>query len=270
MQSLQTTPVHPALRPFIEAIWYFAGDFSHARERILPTGRMQLLVNLHEDELRTYDGAGFTTLNRIRGSAISGAYTRAFGIDTAEQRRIVGVVFAPGGAAPFFAESQDAFQNQHVELERVWGDAGASLRDRLLESASPAVALTTVESVLLERIVRPLEVDKLVEFAVAALDRGAGIAQVAARVGMSSRTFLRQFERRVGVSPRRFARIRRFGRALESVERGQTVEWSRVAAACGYFDQAHMIHDFREFAGMPPTHYQPRAERDPYHAVLDD
>lgn len=269
MQTLQIPPASPVLRPFIEMLWFFAGHFSHGRERILPTGRMQLLVNLHEDELRTYAGAGVAQPIRIRGAAISGAYSRAFGIDTDEQRCIVGVAFAPGGAAPFFREAQDAFRNDHVELDRVWGREGALMRERLLEAPTPLDRLRTLETILLERVVRPLEVDKLVEFAVGALDGGARVAEVASHVGLSSRTFLRRFERQVGLSPKRYARIRRFGRVLEAVESGDEVDWVRVAANCGYSDQAHLIHEFHEFADMRPTGYRPRPYGGSNHALVD-
>lgn len=269
MQILRSAPATPALRPFIEALWSFTGDFAHVHERILPTGRMQLLVNLQEDELRTYDAESFARVSRIRGAAICGAYTHSFGIDTDEQRQIVGVVFAPGGAAPFFRASQEVFRNDHVELDRLWGVDGATLRERVLEAPDPAARLRVVESVLLEQVVRPLEVDKLVDFAVTALDRGARVAQVAERVGLAPRSFLRHFERRVGVSPRRYARIRRFGRVLEAIEAGQAVDWPRLAADCGYSDQAHLIHEFQEFAGMRPTRYRPRTSGESNHVIAD-
>ena len=268
MHSLQHTPTSPALRPFVETIWYFEAELAHARERILPTGTMQLLVNLHEDELRTYEGEGFARVQRIVGAAVSGAYTRPFGIDTIEQRRIVGVSFRPGGAAPFFRAPPRALAGEHVELDRVWGRDGAVIRERLLEAGSPAAMLRTLEACLIERAARSLDVDKRVDFAVSALDRGAQVGDVADRLGMTPRTFLRHFEREVGIGPKRFARVRRFARVLEAVEAGRPVDWSRVALACGYYDQAHLIHDFHEFAGMRPTHYRPRPDGGTYHAIL--
>ena len=270
MQLLQVPPATPALRPFVQALWYFTGDFAHARERILPTGTMQLLVNLHEDELRTYHGEAFADVRRIRGAGICGAYARPFGIDTDEQRHIVGVAFRPGGAAPFFAAPPGALREDHVEVDRLWGRDGAVLRERLLEGPTPEATLRTLEAVLLEQVVRPLEVDKRVEFAVDALDRGAPVGEITARLGMTPRPFIRHFERVVGLTPKRFGRVRRFGRVLESVELGRAVNWSEVAAACGYFDQSHLIHDFREFSGMSPTLYRPRARGDRSHAMLGD
>jgi len=271
VKMLVVPPSSPALAPFVESLWYFrCDDFAHERERILPTGNMQLLVNLYEDELRTYRGEDFSQVRRLRGAAISGAYARPFGIDTREQRHIVGVAFRPGGAAPFFAEPSDALAGDHIELDALWGRDGALLRERMLEAPTPAAALCTLEQVLLARLVRPLEVDKLVEFAIGALDRGAPIGQVTERLGLTPKRFIQHFRGVVGLSPKRFARVRRFGKVLEAVERGQRVNWSGVAAGCGYFDQAHLIRDFREFSGMNPTLYQPREPSSRYHALVGE
>jgi len=269
MQLLRVPPSSPALRPFIEWLWYFTGDMPHARERILPTGSMQLLVNLHEDELRIYGGDDFSRVRRLRGVALSGTYARPFGIDTDEQRRIVGVAFKPGGAAPFFRAPADAVREDHVELDALWGRDGRTLRERLLEAPTPVAALRIVEDVLLAQVARPLEVDELVDFALSALDRGVPVGQVTARLGMTQKRFIRHFQQVVGITPKRFARVRRFSRVLEAIEKGRPVDWSGVAVGCGYYDQAHLIHEFREFSGMNPTLYRPRARGDRNHALVD-
>ena len=266
---LYVAPSAPALRPFIEALWHFTGDLPHARERIVPTGTMQLLINLHEDELRIYEGERFARVERLRGAAISGAYARPFGIDTEEQRCIVGVSFKPGGAAPFFALPSQELRDSHVELGTLWGRDGALLRERLLEAPSPQAALRCVEALLLERAVRPLEIDKLVDFAIGALDRGVPVQRLTAALGMTPNRFIRQFRDAVGLTPKRFARVRRFGRVLDAIEAGLPIAWSALAADCGYFDQAHLIHEFREFSGMNPTGYRPREQGGRYHALVD-
>ena len=92
----------PALAPFVESIWWWDhAEIAPGRERILPSATMGLLVNLHEDEMRTYEGPGFARVERTRGATLSGPFARHFAIDTAEQRAIVGVNFRPGGAYPY-------------------------------------------------------------------------------------------------------------------------------------------------------------------------
>lgn len=265
---LQLAPSSSALRPFVQSFWHFTGDLPHARERILPTGTMQLLVNLDEDAFRLYVGEDFGRVERMRGAVISGAYARPFGIDTDEQRCVVGVAFRPGGAAPFFGPPCDALREDHVELERLWGREGQLLRERLLEAPTPTAALRTLEGVLLRQVAHPLEVDEPVDFALGALTRGAPVGRVTSHLGMTPKRFIRRFQEQVGITPKRYARVRRFGRVLEAWEQGRAVNWSAVAASCGYFDQAHLIHEFQEFSGMNPTHYRPRAAGDRNHALI--
>jgi AraC-like DNA-binding protein len=270
MRFTERRPSAPALAPFIRSLWHFTGELPHARERVLPTGCIQLLVNLDQDELRSYHGPGYGRVDRIAGAGLAGAYAHHFAIDTAEQRAIVGVSFHPGGAHPFFATPADALRELHVELGEVWGRDGAVLRERLLAAGTVDAILRTLEAVMLARVARPLAVDPIVAFAADALESGVPVGAVVDRVGMTASGFIRHFTARVGLTPKRFARVRRFRRVLDAIDAGRSVDWARVAATCGYFDQAHLIRDFRAFAGISPTAYRPRSPGDTSHVVLDE
>jgi AraC-like DNA-binding protein len=259
----------PALRPFVSSIWYYEGDFPHSRERMLPTGTMALLVNLAEDELRTYEGEGYATVERTRGAALCGAYDRHFAIDTAEQRSILGVSFHPGGTLPFFREPASAVRDLHVPLDALWSD-GAGLRARLLDAASDDDRLRLIETLLREHVVRPLEPDEAMAFAVTALERGASVADVRDRLGATPARFIARFADAVGLTPKRFARLRRFQRVLRALDVGAGVDWADVAAAGGFADQAHLVNEFRAFAGITPTQYRPREPGEPNHVPLSD
>ncbi len=260
----------PALAPFVAHFWYYedsAGELTHARERIMPSGAMQLLVNLHEDELRSYHGPELT-LRRSGGAVLGGASSEHFAIDTAEQRAIMGVSFHPGGAYPFFAAEAHDLRETDVELALLWGREGAVLRERLLELPTPAARLRALEAVLLARVVRPLTPDGRIAAAVAALERGVAVATVGERLGLSPRRLIADFSAHVGLTPKRFARVRRFQRLLRAVSTRPPTSWAELAAACGYFDQAHLIHDFRAFSGLHPTAYAARDGAGPNHVVL--
>jgi AraC-like DNA-binding protein len=256
----------PHLAPFIEGFWYFEGsDFAHSHERILPTGRMQLLVNLHEDELRSYHDDG---VRRIHGAGLCGLHARHFGIDTAEQRRIAGVNFTAGGAFPFFRPPASATTEEHVGLDALWARDGELVRERLLERATPAAILEELERIVMERAARELTFDPGIALALDALERGMQVAALHERLGTSAKRFIRRFEDVVGLTPKRYARIRRFRRVIASIELGRRIDWAKVAVLAGYYDQAHLIHDFREFSGMSPTAYRPRAPGDRTHVPL--
>jgi methylphosphotriester-DNA--protein-cysteine methyltransferase len=70
---------------------------------------------------------------------------------------------------------------------------------------------------------------------------------------MSTRQFERRFTREIGLPPKLYARIARFESALESKALSTADTWTNVANRLGYFDQMHMIKDFKEFSGDVPT-----------------
>lgn len=260
--NLVRRPV-PALAPFVAAIGYLRGQFGYARERALATGGTQLLVNLAADQLWWHpvgEPAPLTT----HGAAWQGPDTRPALIDPADQREIIWVSFRPGGGYPFLPAPASEVRDQLVPLDELWGRDGATLRDRLLSAGPPAQRLRAVEAVLLARAAGSLAPDPAVTVAAAALHQGATVAAVGERLGWTRRRLARRFEERVGVTPKRFARVRRFQRLLGAVTAGaagygRAPDWARLAIEHGYHDQAHLIHDFQAFAGLSPTAYQPRS-----------
>jgi len=94
------------------------------------------------------------------------------------------------------------------------------------------------------------------------------VATVADRLGVAGRGLARRFAARVGCPPKRYARVRRFQRAARWAAESLAAQrvrpdWAGIAAHCGYVDQPHLVHDFREFAGVTPSRYRPRAAAAP-------
>jgi AraC-like DNA-binding protein len=267
VQAVYRRP-HPVLAPFVHFSGYFRLDAPPTLERVLPTGELQLLVNLRQDELRTYGHDGGETVAPIGGAALQGAQMCHSVIDTSQQNAVVLVCFKPGGAYPFFAPPPGATAEQLVEVGQLWGRTGGVLRERLLATSNPGDMLRLLEATVLESVVRPLEPDPMVRYAVAALDRGDSVGEVTERLGMSPKRVGRRFTEQVGLTPKRFSRVRRFQRALRSIPHDRPVDWAGIAATCGYFDQSHFIHDFRAFSGISPTGYRPRSPGEPNHVPI--
>jgi AraC-like DNA-binding protein len=59
----------------------------------------------------------------------------------------------------------------------------------------------------------------------------------------------------VGLTPKRFARVRRLQRLLGEIHGNSVVDWAEVAARHGYYDQPHLINDFRALTGVTPGEY---------------
>jgi len=262
MRSYRYTPAAP-LSEFVELLWLYEGYTQpHKKERLLPDGSMELVINLHEDQSRVYDRHNTENFETLGGSLVVGAHSEFFVIDTAEQHTVVGVHFKPGGAFPFFGLPARELHNKLAPLESLWGAQAAGLRERLLEAATPKARFRILEQTLLARAGERLERRPAVAFALrefaalsARLPQPRSIAEVTGRLGLSAKRFLQVFGDEVGLTPKLYCRVRRFQKVVHLIAGGQPVEWAQVAIDCGYFDQAHFIHDFRAFSGINPTTY---------------
>jgi hypothetical protein len=92
-------PVTP-LDCFVERLWHLNDAPAHAHESILPSGTMELVINLHRDEMRIYDPKETKRFARFSGAIVSGTYARPFATDTDQHAAIIGVHFRAGGAFP--------------------------------------------------------------------------------------------------------------------------------------------------------------------------
>jgi AraC-like DNA-binding protein len=245
-----THPPAPPLDAFVENLRALHDAPLHSRERIVPSGTLELVINLAEDEIRVYHA---NAVARYPGVVVSGAYRRGFVVDTCEHASLVGVHFRPGGARPFLGVRADALSDGHVALADLWSPGEANrLREQLCEATSTADRFRLLEDALRTHLL-PTSRRRAVEVALGLFSRGEiSVGEAARRAGFSHRYFIDLFAAEVGMTPKLFLRIQRFQRAFAQIGRlGQ----AQRALACGYFDQSDLIRDFSEFAGITPAEY---------------
>jgi AraC-like DNA-binding protein len=207
---------------------------------------------------------------------IGGAHSEFFVIDTASQASVIGVHFKPGGAFPFFKLPASELHNTHVSLETLWGALANDLREQLLEATTPEIRFRILEQFLLAHAAGPMTRHPVVAFALKEFQsvllhpKPRMIAHVTEGIGLSQRRFIQVFSEEVGLTPKLFCRVRRFQEVLHFIERKQQVEWMDIAMSCGYFDQAHFIHDFRAFSGLNPGAYLTQRSEHPNHVPIRD
>ena len=244
----------PPLGGLVRAITYQADHQPRASvEKILPRPGTSLWVNLNRDEFRSFGEVG--QVRRVPGAMLAGPTSRASVIEFEQGRAHVSVTFALGAAACFFAPPLQLVRDQQVALADVWGRSGATLRDRLLEAATPRDALDVMEDVLLAQLTGPLAPDPLIAAAGAGLAAGVPVSKVAADLGVLSRTLRRRFTAQVGLGPKRFARVQRLQRVVRDLDGQAQIDWAAVAARHGYADQPHLAEEFRQLVGVTPAEY---------------
>ena len=246
-------PPGPALAPFIAYFWALQDAPPNLKGRLVPSGTLDLVVNLHEDQMRgdashLGNGVGFS------GALAAGAYRRYFEFSSHAPVSLVGVHFKPGGALPFLGVPPGELAERHVDLELIWGRRPANeLRERLCAATTAADRFALMESTLRSRLAAHVPGHRAVPFALQQLARpGCTVGEVAASVQLSRRRFIQVFTSDVGMAPKHLSRVLRFQRACELARRAEAPDWCQLALACGYFDQSHMINEVREFAGTTP------------------
>lgn len=251
----------PPIRPLdtcIERLWLLSDAPADSKERIAASGTIDLGINLHQNQFRIYDPANPERSNRFSGTIVSGTHSRPFVIDPSELVSVMGVRFRPGGAFPFLGTPASELADTHVDLEALWGTSAIELRERLCLAKTPTERFTLLENALIAHLLRPLDRHYAVEFALDTFDRadtGLAIRDVARDAGLSQRRFIQLFAREVGMPPKLFYRVRRFRQALETVRQTAKPNWAQVALECGYYDQPHLINDFRFFSNLSPTEF---------------
>jgi AraC-like DNA-binding protein len=191
------------------------------------------------------------------GAYAAGTALSAYASRPAGAMLTFGVAFRPGGAAAVSRLPASELTNRVVPLEILWGPAAGGLAERLFEAGGFRARVELIQAELLARL-RPLdaEVSEVVgrlsanpSMAVASLSPDAAAARRLERI----------FQARVGIGPKRLARMLRLQRATQLWAKGRVAGWAELALAAGYSDQSHMIREFRELTGATPAR---SAERD--------
>ncbi|QSQ28511.1 AraC family transcriptional regulator [Pyxidicoccus parkwayensis] len=169
------------------------------------------------------------------------------------------VRFKPGGAYPFFGVPMSELTERVVSLDTLWGAEGARLRQRLADAASVTERRHLLESTLTERLRRGDVFEPagapVVRRAVRLITEASELPRVeglARGLGISPRHLRRAFEDVVGMGPKEFARVVRFQRAVRASARASAPDWGAIAAATGYYDQSHLITEFKALTGLTP------------------
>ena len=242
-----------ALAGFVAEVWFARGDIRGARERIAPTGSTVLGIVLGDPIRQVPDNGRGEPFLAERGFLI-GPHDRPIVNEPTGGTWAVGVVTTPTGARAALGVRPTAVRGRIVEPE--WAVFHA-VRQRLLRDPGAAASIELVVDALdagldasdpglprVADVVRVLEHDPV-----------RPIAAIAREVGISHGHLDREFARIVGLSPRVLARILRLRRLVDSIDVYGQVEWTRLATDLGWFDQAHLIRDFKRFAGVSPGEY---------------
>jgi AraC-like DNA-binding protein len=231
----------PDLEPWIAHYWAVSWDLDHPPQRVetLPHPNVHLVFE---------DGA----------ATVSGIHTGKFTRMLEGRSQVFGVKFKAGGFRSFFDAAVGTLLNQTIPARQVFGDAIDSLlsaahsEDEKIEVANAFFharipqpdASATLAGQLVDRILQDREIRT--------------VDDLARQAAIGKRSLQRLFYEYVGVAPKWIIRRYRLHELVERMNAGDAIDWPQLALDLGYFDQAHLVNDFRTIVGDTPTQYQLR------------
>jgi len=263
------------LRAYVHG--YFASS-SHLRapvqERHLPSGEVPLLLNFGEPH-RRFDGGSRGGWTAHRDAWVVGLHNRHQRTEAVGERHFMVVRFTPIGAHLFLGVPMHLLANEAVDLDVIDAVLARQLMSRVGAAQSWVDRFDAVEALITERVADAAALSVAVAWRrLVGTDGRVALGTLASELECSHRTLIARFRACVGFPPKTIARVLRFNRVVGTLDRASTVRaresvgkpyiestrsndrpvirWADVAADCGYVDQAHLINEFREFAGSTP------------------
>ena len=193
------------------------------------------------------------------GSVVAGVQTRMFSRVLEGQSQVFGIKFKPGGFRPFLKFATSKLADRVVAAESILGKDVNALEGILLSSGEENEKVEAANAFFRARMPKPdavIEgVGRIVERILEERDIKT-VDDLVDRTGIGKRSLQRMFNEYVGVSPKWVIRRYRLHELVERFNSNDEPRWADLALELGYFDQAHLINDFRSITGYSPTEYQ--------------
>ena len=246
----------PAPRPLdalVRCFWFLSGEgFGREPQVVVPDGRLEIILHLADPFYRVDADSGEHVQSR---ALLSGQLTAPVTLRAGAVTDIVGIRFRTAAAKAVLALPLSELTDRVESLGAIVPRLARSLFAAAERHRTPSARAAALSQVLARFVTRTP--DALATAVIRSLDasEAPNVGLIADRFGVTARTLERKVRESTGLSPNVMRRVLRFRRAFRMLDSAPPGTWTRVALRAGYFDQAHLIRDFRQFAGAPPTEF---------------
>ncbi|HKV42500.1 MAG TPA: AraC family transcriptional regulator [Blastocatellia bacterium] len=229
----------PELAPYVECYWTSVATPEAAPHLVFPDGCADILFSRTAAEGEQLRVIGVMTQHRAINSTAGDLY--------------FGVRFRPAMASSFLALPGDLLTDQVISLDLIWGPAARRLLEEIGNTESIPGRIGALERHLKSQP-NLSSVQRAMSWMVARHGQ-ISIDDLARAAGLSARQFRRRSVQETGLTPKQLSRVIRFRHTVSQLWIKRPSDWAQFALDCGYYDQAHLINEFREFSGSTPVSY---------------
>ncbi|MBL8817237.1 MAG: helix-turn-helix transcriptional regulator [Planctomyces sp.] len=246
----QEFPPSESLAPWVKCFWLLEDSPAPdgAMDAIVPDGCPEIIV--HYGDRFAEDAAGRKIIQS--DVIVAGQLTRPLLLHPTGRVGMVAARFQAYGLFPFLGVPMRELVDQRIPLDTVCKDS--TLRERIADAGSDGERVSHLAAFLERKLAERCALDTVVQQSVQAILASGGQItpdQLAQYAELTARQLERRFLVSVGLSPKFLCRIVRFRAIFDCLQ--SSTPWSSIALDCGFFDQSHLIRDFRQFAGQSPT-----------------
>lgn len=170
--------------------------------------------------------------------------------------RNIAVTFQPTGLKPVFAMDANQLTDRHVDINEL---INTSISERLLNADSLEQKIRVLEEFFLKQTSHREKENEKLKFAYNQLQKGKQLKQVQRDLNIGERSLERLFKTHIGISPKLYSRICRFQTILENLRKSSPASLTELTYQENYFDQSHLIREFKTFAGTTPKSFLRKA-----------
>jgi len=245
-------PAH--LSGLVDHIWLFDGTMTCLRERTFPNGLLEIIVHLGPRYSVVEPGGQWLCPT----SCLTGLQLRHLVVEAPACRtRVLGIRLTPAGAYAVLSRPMHELASLTVDLEAVAGRDANELVTTCHEAAHGEGCVAAAAAWVESRLERSSRLDPAIAWMLSEIRQRRGavsIKRLQEQSGWSKTRLVSTFSAQVGVSPKQYARVMRFSRALRQIH-AASASLSDVAADAGYYDQPHMNNEFKELSGFTPREF---------------
>jgi AraC-like DNA-binding protein len=254
---LQKKTPHPALQSFIKEFWYlYFPKTQPIRRSNTPTPEQAIYFYPKNPPIAISNEGEIVQSppdNIIYGQSIS-----RIDMIVPDNYLMFKIIFQPGGFYRLFGIPLTLFTDSFDEGTSVLGSPMKELREQILNAKSFEEMVMYSEAFLIKKA-RSHKFDKLpIDAVMQQMSRANGnfsLDKMADDACLSNRQFQRKFLERTGVTPKLYSRIVRFNQVMKIRNQNTKDSWLKIAYDYGYFDQNHLLRDFKMFTGQVPTNF---------------
>lgn len=246
------------LSKFIKHYWAMDSNIAATKnhiQRIVPSGLLELIFYLGDKPI---------PLNNKRSSnansLITGHLNEFYDMKIEGKMKLFSIIFLPHGLSAFLNLPIQEIYNQNIPLKFIFKNDIDRIESELFEAKSFSEQINIIENYL-NILLKKKQINynyKRLNSSILKINQSKGLVNIntlASDACLSRKQYERIFSQFIGTSPKQFLKIIRFQNAIDQKSKNKDINLGSLAYDCGYYDQAHMINEFKSLSGMTPKQY---------------